>query len=138
MSIQPWFVKILKDHQRVAVTGGPKTGKTTLCEGVKDRAVVHTDTWMHLDWSAASQIVADIVNVGAPALVVEGVAVPRALRKGMKVDAVVYIDGSHVPLTEGQRAMTKAVWTVLSEWRQTNPDVPVYFVSTAPGKISYG
>lgn len=129
-----WFADILAKHARVAVTGGPKTGKTTLCDGVRDAVPVYsTDEWLHLDWSEASQAVADSINKQThPRLVVEGVAVPRALRKGMKADAVVYLDTPHVELSKGQRVMAAGLWTVLSEWRAAHPDVPVYF----PGRTT--
>ncbi len=126
-----WFSDILAKHQRVAVTGGPKTGKTTLTQHLPCR-VVHTDDAMHLGWSEASAWVAEHVNSLQGPLVVEGVAVPRALRKGMRVDAVVYLEGPHEELTKGQKAMAAGVWTVLKEWRDANPDVPAYFASTAP------
>lgn len=125
--IPAWFADILSKHPRVAVTGGPKTGKTTLCAGVTDRPVLHTDDFKHLEWSEASQAVVLASNDTRGSLVIEGVAVPRALRKGMQVDAVVMLDGAHEPLSKGQAAMAAGVWTVLQKWREANPDVLVYF-----------
>lgn len=110
---------------RILIVGGPKTGKTTLA--LKMAAAVgltpkHTDDLIDkLDWSAASATVAEWMDEPGN-LLIEGVAVPRALRKwlaahpeGKPADRVIYLSQSHQELTKGQLAMTKGVATV---WRE--------------------
>src|SRR5262245_4436614 len=38
-----WFDDVLGKYSRVAIVGGPRTGKTTLSATVSDRPVIHTD-----------------------------------------------------------------------------------------------
>jgi dephospho-CoA kinase len=115
----------LRRYQRIAICGGPRTGKSTLAKQVTDRQVIHTDDYMGIGWSEASAAVAAFVNNHPGMLVVEGVAVPRALRKGMRVDAVIWLPNAHAPLTVGQSAMAKGCRSVFDEWMAANPTVPV-------------
>lgn len=124
-----WFASVLAKHARVAIAGGPRTGKTSLSRAndrpnIHARKTIHGDDYISDDWSANS---AEIVRLCAPlpSFVVEGVQVPRALRKGLIVDAVIWLDKPHVPLTKAQQAMAKGVATVFAEWRAANPSVPV-------------
>lgn len=108
---------------RVAIIGGPRTGKTTLAKEMhRDTGWVlrQTDDLVSLGWSEASQYAADHYFRGSE-LIVEGVAVPRALRKwleanpqGAPVDRVVTLWEEKVPRTKGQETMAKGVETV---WR---------------------
>jgi hypothetical protein len=119
-----WFREALEQYSRIAIVGGPKTGKTTLAATVSDRTVLGTDELIGLEWSALS---AEVVRRGAELdrFVFEGVRVAHALRKGLTVDVVVWLSESREPLTVRQIAMRKAVVTVLTEWRLTHRDVPV-------------
>lgn len=69
---------------RIAIVGGPNTGKTTLAGTLGP--YLSTDDVKDMGWSESSAEVAtwlqsdDDVLYG-PDLIVEGVAVPRALRK---------------------------------------------------------
>jgi broad-specificity NMP kinase len=104
---------------RVAITGGPKTGKTTLA----GEAAAHTDDAIAgNDWHQASALAAQWFDDPRADLCVEGVAVPRALRKwlaahpvGKPVDEVVVLTQPHERLTPGQRTMGKGHDTVLRE-----------------------
>lgn len=117
---------MLRAHERIAIIGGPRTGKTTLSHYVDDRPVVHADDLIKLGWSEASASLSKMVNDIRGPVVVEGVAVPRALRKGMRVDAVLWLSKVHHPQSSGQASMTKAVQTVFDEWAADHRDVPVY------------
>ncbi len=119
------FEEILKKYPRVAIAGGPKAGKTTLSETVTDRPVIHSDSYMKLEWSEGSRQMAEDVNAISGPVVVEGVSVPRSLRKHMQVDVVVWLRGAHEPLSKGQAAMAKAVRTVLDEWHYNYPLIEV-------------
>ncbi len=104
---------------RIAITGGPGTGKTTLA----GPDALHTDDLIAARiWSEASAQVATWFDGGQPDLCVEGVAVPRALRKwlavhpeGKPVDELVVLEHPHERRTPGQRAMAKGHDTVLQE-----------------------
>lgn len=111
---------------RICITGGPKTGKTTLATDLAAPGVLlcHTDALIDLGWSEASQFVADkwLGDQGESSWIVEGVAVPRALRKwldahpeGKPCDVACWLDGAHAELSKGQATMAKGCATV---WRE--------------------
>ncbi len=127
------FDRVFKLYDRIAITGAPQCGKTTLAKTITDRPVLHSDDFKHLAWSDASQVMADKANAIEGPLIVEGVAVPRALRKGMKIDAVILLTQPKLapekrdPVRwKHQVAMGKGVMKVLREWRANNPRIPVY------------
>ena len=124
----------VEQYPRLAITGAPKTGKTTLARKLDDgkRRLFHNDDFKHLEWSAASEHIAKEVNEHDGPCIVEGVTVPRALRKGMRVDAVLWLSKPYREQKAGQVAMGKGCQTVLREWRQANPEVPVIHWEEAP------
>ena len=126
MTLAEFFRDVLSKHKRVAICGAPKTGKSTLSEMATDRKTIHSDDFINLGWSEASEHIVRTLNDFDGAFCVEGVAVARALRKGLIVDAVVWLPTPHVPLSKGQETMRKAVKTVFQEWRDANPDVKVF------------
>ena len=110
--------------KRIAITGGPKTGKSTLAVKLAAEtglAVTGTDDFASLGWSEASQAVADHLGKGLPGIT-EGVAVPRALRKALvaspdskPIDKLIVLASPKAPRTPGQVTMGKGVHTVLDE-----------------------
>lgn len=108
----------------LAITGGPYSGKTTLAgeRGRKTGArVIHTDDYIDLGWSEASDALAElIVELDEPAIM-EGVAVPRVLRKylarydDLPARRVWYLGDCWGKRDRGQLAMTKGIQTVLNE-----------------------
>jgi dephospho-CoA kinase len=116
--------------KRIAVVGGPRTGKTTLAGKLaRDTGLplIASDDFKDLGWSEASQHVADLLAKNEPAIV-EGVAVPRAIRKALAanpeqapIDKLIVVEPTrrwhekHSPQSDGQRAMGKGVHTVLEE-----------------------
>ena len=116
------------DTERLLVTGGPRTGKTTIAAefgGVRAVPVRGTDSLIGAyDWSAASAVVAEWFDAPGP-WIIEGVAVPRALRKwlakhptGKPADKVVWLEFPKVDRTPRQDSMARAVETV---WLQVQP-----------------
>lgn len=109
---------------RVCITGGPRTGKTTLAQSLAAPTgrVVHCDCFIGMGWSEASEHVAGLMLAPGPFLV-EGVQIPRALRKALaaRPDAkpcdrlIVLSNEPHEPWTPGQARMAKGVDTVLAE-----------------------
>lgn len=136
---------------RICITGGPNTGKTTLAEHLalggtyadgrtgpgrtlgQGKPPRHTDDLIeqckHLGkdaWSEASRIVSTWFDEPGP-WIIEGVAIPRALRKWKEahpgepppVDRVIRLTTPHVPLSPGQRTMAKGeetVWQEIAGW----------------------
>lgn len=104
---------------RVAITGGPRTGKTTAA----GPDALHTDDLVGLPWEQQSVSVAQLFTVRPDAdLTVEGTLVARGLRKwlqqnpeGRPVDVVRVMTKAHVIRSPGQVALDKGVNTVLQE-----------------------
>jgi dephospho-CoA kinase len=116
------------DLPRVAIVGGPRTGKTTLSGRVTDREVLHTDTFRELPQDQQSSAVIAAL-AGRDRFVVEGVLAARALRKGLEVDVVIYCETERAEVSNRQRGMAKAVRTVMRDWWQaqkaTGRTVPI-------------
>lgn len=109
--------------------GGPQVGKTTKARrlarsmGVTAR---HTDDLIgQLAWSEISREVAQWMFDPGPWLI-EGVVVPRALRKWLALspekpaDIVLVLRGAKKALNAGQSAMSKGVETV---WQEVMPEL---------------
>ena len=115
----------LNYFMRIAIIGWPRTGKTTLGLKMADELGLpyrSTDETlaMNLDWSAASEHVSTWLD--EPEWVIEGVALPRALRKWRErnnteppVDRIIYLRTPHEELKTGQIAMGKGLDTVMGE-----------------------
>lgn len=129
-------MSLARTDLRVLVAGGPRTGKTTLAdellaqmrafglEGGAPLDVQHTDDLIgKLDWSAASLEVSTWIDKPGP-WIIEGVAVPRALRKwlersgGKPADVVYWSSTAKVPTTKAQEAMAKGCATVWEPVRE--------------------
>ena len=118
-------MKSLQRYNRIAIVGGPRTGKTTLSkkfEGQWD--VICTDAWKHLPWHLQPVKITEACQ-GSERFVLEGVQAARVLRRGLEVDLVVFLDAPHVPLSGKQESMTKGIKTIFSQWRETNPEIRV-------------
>jgi hypothetical protein len=124
---------------RICIAGGPRTGKTTLAgklqaDFIGERRawldvealraampVRHTDDLIDLGWSDASAAAALWFDDPGP-WIVEGVAVPRALRKwlaahpeGKPCDVVHWLEEPMDLRSKGQIAMGKGCATVWEE-----------------------
>lgn len=100
--------EILKRYKRVAVIGGPVTGKTIVTGKVNDRPVYHSDTYETAGWSERSQILKDACQPHE-SFVVAGVAADRAVRKGLEVDAIIHCTDARQPLKKGQRVLKRQI-----------------------------
>jgi predicted GTPase len=124
MSVVGWRMAmqvLIGRYDRVAIVGGPRTGKSTLANAVRDRPVIPTDSYMDLPWEDVPAKVIEAAGAAGGRFVVEGVQAARALRKGLEVDAVIVMTQPKTALTSGQAAMGKGVMTVFEEWRGNNP-----------------
>jgi hypothetical protein len=112
---------------RIVILGGPKCGKTTLANAVRDRTpgllVRRSDDLVaRLDWSARSAHIAT-EWLGQPGpWICEGVAMARGLRKWLRANRdgrpCDHVAHSHTPmvhLTAGQHVMLRGCLTVFSE-----------------------
>ncbi len=107
--------------ERVLIAGGPRVGKTTLAGKLGRAPVRHTDDLLSYAWSQASEIVSRWMDQPGP-WCIEGVAVPRALRKwlernptGKPCEVIYWSMDPTVRLTQGQQAMAKGCLTVWME-----------------------
>jgi DNA polymerase III delta prime subunit len=127
MNLAHNIISALPHGSRVLLAGGPGVGKSTRSAvlatelGCEAR---HTDSLRTtFDWSGVSAEVATWFDAPGP-WVIEGVAVPRALRKwlaahpeGIPADVLYWGAVARVPTTPGQNAMAKGVATVWNEIR---------------------
>ena len=121
---------------RIAIIGPPKSGKTTLARKMSESDAAYnvrsTDETIGqgLSWSDGSAEVATWFDQGDNWLI-EGVAVPRALRKWRAnnphsrppVDKIIVLTDIHEPHSKGQAAMAKGlttVWTEILPWLREN------------------
>ena len=99
---------------RLLIAGVPRSGKTTLAgEGAG-----HTDDYIDLGWGEASLSVSYLFDAVGP-WTIEGVAIPRALRKwlvqnptGKPADKVIFLNEPFGELSKGQLSMAKGCRTV--------------------------
>lgn len=124
--------------ERLLVTGAPRTGKSTLAYKLCPNDSIHlcTDpqrlcttpgavgTPDELGWSEASQWIADKWLTKPGPWIVEGVAVPRALRKYLAAngpdapppcDKLIVLVDPHEALTPNQAAMGDALMQIIDD-----------------------
>jgi hypothetical protein len=121
---------------RVAIAGVPHSGKTTLAVlHAGRRPLVHTDDSIDREgWSERSSSLVRELG-GLDSFVVEGMRVPHALRKGLEVDAVIWLPRSWDKLEPGQESMGKGALTVFNEWRRADRGrTPVVIVRSDEGE----
>lgn len=109
---------------RVAIVGGPRSGKTTLARAMAAKLglpLVSTDDFIPLGWSGASAKAAEVI-AGAKRLLIEGVTVPRALRRLLEdhprrrpIERLVVLGRPKVRRTKGQTTMAKGLDKILGE-----------------------
>ena len=101
---------VLRQHKRIAVVGGPVTGKSMLTDEVTDRPVIHSDEIPHenISWSEHSHRVKEKAEK-EESFVVAGVAADRAVRKGLQVDAIVHCTEPRTKYKSGQRILKQQI-----------------------------
>jgi hypothetical protein len=98
----------VNEFDRIAITGGPVTGKSRVLEHFKSdgRAIIQTDDvdYSNRTFSEHSQAVVDECQQHER-FVVSGVAADRAVRKGLEVDLIIHCPEPQQPLNARQRAL---------------------------------
>jgi len=101
----------------IGITGGPKTGKTTAAMQIRSKTfcgVFHTDDVADWPWpDQPAEIIERVSKMVTPLVVVEGVQVPRAIRRGLQCEWLVILDTPVAPQTPKQIEMTKGINTVI-------------------------
>ncbi len=138
------FLTALAQHQRIAIAGVPRAGKTTLGTLVKDRLVFHTDDYIETEadrragvprgWDDVPRAVAVEIPWKLPC-VVEGVralAVLTELKKLFPKESdpftlVIWLDQPHesVRYTPEQDRAAKGRRTNFAKWLRENRDAEV-------------
>lgn len=130
--LETQFSEIAQRYPRIAITGGPRCGKTTLAnfakQSLSDRPVLLCEDFRAFDIATIPEAMIGATN-GKSRFIIESVHLARALRKGMQVDAVIYLHKPRVPRIKGQITMAKGVHTVFKQWRDANRGVPVFVLS---------
>lgn len=120
---------------RIVITGSPRAGKTSFADmlgPVLKIPVFHTDVAKDMEWSEASQYLSTWFDVDG-GWIIEGTAVPRALRKWVSrqipegglmdkvpvpFDRLVFMDNPREELElSGQKGMRSAVRTIMETFK---------------------
>lgn len=118
VSRETWEV-IRAQHRRIAIAGGPNTGKSTLANIATRHEVIHTDDFMHLEWTDVPWVLLGRIFKRED-FIIEGVQVGRVLRKAQElriipVTACVILDTPYIELSQGQERMAKGCKKIISE-----------------------
>lgn len=114
--------ELLGEFPKIGIIGPPHTGKTSLSYLVKERPVIHTDSFINEPWS---EVPYSIIKTVKPldSFLIEGMQVPRAMRKGLPLDCILFLPHIFGELTTRQNAMWKGTITVLSS---IDLKIPIY------------
>lgn len=110
-----WFAQVLAKYDKIAIAGGPKSGKTTMAATAgDDRPVVHTDSYRDSWDDAPRQAMEELEKHDR--WIIEGIQVGRCLRKGLVPDIVIWCEIAHKPHTPGQKTMARGCKTIFNDW----------------------
>jgi len=131
--------RMLREHARIAIVGGAKTGKSTLAAVAEDRPVLHADDTVRMPWpEALAAIRADVAPNDR--FVLEGVQAAKAIAEGIVIDAVLWLDKPRAEVTPAQVTQAAQVNATLETWVEgtphvvvVRPDVPAKASTSATG-----
>lgn len=117
--MQDRFRELARRYDRFVVAGVPGAGKTTICELIDDRPVIHTDDWKppskrspagcnwrpSMTWTSIPFAIAAACP-GGP-LVIEGIRALGVIKAGVQVDHVVWMPRPLVALDAEQETSRK-------------------------------
>lgn len=124
----------LEAHPRVCLIGPPASEPLATLEGIdlQHRLLLRASEHSAQEWSSVPDSIIRALERFDSFLLVGGVHAARALRKGLEVDAVVYLDnalGSRVPIQDGG---AKQVNSIFAEWRRSHLTTPVISPDRVP------
>lgn len=117
--------EFLHRYPRIAIAGGPRTGKTTLADEFRRLAdefrlravppIYRTDDFLGYD---RGEMLRDIRSMlrGADEFIIEGCQVAWLLRAGLEVDAALYLGQPVAPRTPEQHRFARSIYEVYSRW----------------------
>ncbi len=121
--------EILRTHRRVAVTGGPDTGKSIVTDYVTDRPVYHSDAFTDDDWhTKPDALIREAYQNDSPqGYVVAGITADRAVRKGLQVDAIIHCETPRKALnTRGRKTLKTQIDKRVRTLEENG--IPVYYL----------
>lgn len=114
--------------ERIVIVGGPGTGKTTLSHQLSahvQAGLISADDSIGMEWSAASQHLANIMGATPAPWIAEGVRMAHALRKcrdnrpdTKPCERVYVLSTVYRPIPDGSYRMARGAETVFNEIRQ--------------------
>jgi len=118
---------ILSRYDRIAVTGGPVTGKSRYTDQTHDRPVIHSDEVPYTydepgEWSNHSARVKHQAEQ-YDRFVVAGIAADRAIRKGLEVDVVIHCRLPQKTLTARQMGLKRQIDRRVEQLRRDGLEV---------------
>lgn len=105
---------------RIAICGGPKTGKSTLAARIAAETgcqLIATDAYMDVPWGQIPDVILPSLKA-TDSWVLEGVQAARVLRRWLNdgspfaLDRCYWLNVPYLPRTDGQESMAKGVATV--------------------------
>jgi hypothetical protein len=105
-------------YERIAIVAPPKHGKTTLAKALKERYeslnVIHCDEYISHSWTEQPLVIIEEVAKHKEWLI-EGVQVARAMRKGLRPDAVVVLEKQLQKHTPKQAQLARNVMSWMEQ-----------------------
>jgi hypothetical protein len=130
LRLSRWY-DVLTRYHRIALTGGPLAGKTTVFgAAVSNHAVIHTDDWKDKPWEDAPRYAAQACRAHGR-YVCEGVRAAAIARFGAELQVVVWLAKPLPPMSDldaKHQQMWRARETALAKLREEYPDLEVVMI----------
>lgn len=123
----------LPAYNRIAVAGGPLTGKSLISDTITDRLHIATDFYRYMPWDEQASAIS-LALKGLDRFLLTGVRTAGVLMHGLQVDCVVWLDVPLQPLTKEQETMRRGARTMFSRWAALDVGRP-RIMSNVPGSI---
>lgn len=109
----------LRAHDRIAVAGGPLSGKSLITDTLMEWPFIRTDDYKHLAWD--QQVLAvTLACKPLPRFILSGVRTGSVLLAGLEVDIAAWLDTPIHRLSRPQETMRKGCKSIFLTWaRQT-------------------